>query len=627
LGSFDLSFFEELKRRNVFRVAIAYAVISWLLLQVGDTLAPALHLPDWINTALAFFLVLGFPLAIFFAWAFELTPEGVKREREVDRSQSIIHDTGRKLDFTIIILLALALGYFAYDKFILSAERDAELVEATTQAVAELAATEPEESTEPDKSVAVLPFAALSSGKDDGYFADGLTEEILNALSQLPELQVTARTSSFFFKDKNIPVPEIAGTLGVKHIVEGSVRRAGERLRVTAQLIRAEDGFHLWSETYDRTMDDVFAVQEEIAESVARALEVVLDDDKRRRMREAGLRDVEAFIAWQKGLEFNARAYDEGNLTGPSAQQAHAYFKKVLDRAPDFAPAFFLHSDYFGRLLFGHRGTEELLSAAELAAAHAALNADLDAAYAAATGPGWRALIDAKRIFFSDDWRGLTDRLNRAFAAESCMPPNWVFEVSPALGLYAGVLPVALRTITCDPLNVRAPGTLVFALMWSGDSEGTLEALKETEKRIEEGGVLAKFMWTPALIVAGRADEALGKMAGLPLIWTAYNRAMLAAADGRLDESRMMLDELGSPNQDFLIAREAWTGGREAANRVASEIDSAPGGPAHLVNVVLVCYCGAPFDLEATPNFAARLQEANIPWPPPSPVNFPAKDW
>ena len=374
-------------------------------------------------------------------------------------------------------------------------------------------------------------------------------------------------------------------------------------------------------------MDDVLAVQEDIAESVAQTLEVVLDDSKRQRMREAGLRDVEAFIAWQKGLELNAKAYDEGNLTGPSAQQAHAYFKDVLDRAPDFAPAFFLHSDYFGRLLFGHRGTGELLPAAELAAAHAALTADLDAAYAAATDPGWRALIVAKRIFFSDDWRGLTDRLNRAFAAESCMPPNWVFEVSPALGLSEGVLPVALRTIACDPLNVRAPGTLVFALFWSGDSDGTLETLKKTEERLGEGGALARFMWTPALIVAGRADEALGKMSGLPLIWTSYNRAMLAAAGGRLDESRLIFGELGSPNQDFLIARQAWTGDREAANRVSAQIDSAPGGPAHLANIVLVCFCGAPFDLDATPNFAARLQEANIPWPPPSPIDFPAKDW
>jgi TolB-like protein len=607
------SVWRELKRRNVVRVAVAYAIVSWLILQLTDVLMPLLSLPEWVGGFVFLLLVIGFLLALFFSWAYELTPEGVKKEKDIDHSQSITHVTGRKLDFVIIGLLTVTLGYFAYDKFVLDPGRDAADDKIITTPVL--------------KSIAVLPFVPLSSGEDDSYFADGLTEEILNALTQLPELQVTARTSSFFFKDKNIPVPEIAGTLGVKHIVEGSVRRAGERLRVTAQLIRAEDGFHLWSETYDRTLDDVLAVQEDIAESVAQALEVVLDDSKRQRMREAGLRDVEAYIAWQKGLELNAKAYDEGSLTGPSAQQAHAYFKEVLDRAPNFAPAFFLHSDYFGRLLFGHRGTGELLPAAELAAAHAALTADLDAAYAAATDPGWRALIVAKRIFFSDDWRGLTDRLNRAFAAESCMPPNWVFEVSPALGLSEGVLPVALRTIACDPLNVRAPGTLVFALFWSGDSEGTLETLEETEERLGEGGVLARFMWTPALIVAGRADEALGKMSGLPLIWTSYNRAMLAAAGGRLDESRLIFGELGSPNQDFLIARQAWTGDREAANRVSAEIDSAPGGPAHLANIVLVCFCGAPFDLEATPNFAARLQEANIPWPPPSPIDFPAKDW
>ncbi len=157
------------------------------------------------------------------------------------------------------------------------------------------------------KSLAVLPFVAMSSGADDEYFADGLTEEILNSLAQLPELLITARTSSFHFKGQDIPVQEIAATLGVQHIVEGSVRRSGERLRVTAQLVRAADGFHIWSENYDSTSEDTIQVQEDIAEKIAEAMNVVMDDDKREAMRKAGLRNVEAFINYQKAMELYGR--------------------------------------------------------------------------------------------------------------------------------------------------------------------------------------------------------------------------------------------------------------------------------------------------------------------------------
>ena len=224
---------------------------------------------------------------LIFAWAFELTPEGIKLEKEVDRDDSITSQTGRKLDRTIIVVLALALAWFAWDKFASAPESG-----PVTAMVNETAVQAPETETnaEPsNKSVAVLPFVAMSSGPDDEYFADGLTEEILNSLAQLPELLVTARTSAFSFKGQDLPIDDIAAKLGVRHVVEGSVRRSGDRLRVTAQLIRADDGFHLWSENYDSTSDDAIAVQENIAERIATALNVVLDDEKRDAMRRAGI--------------------------------------------------------------------------------------------------------------------------------------------------------------------------------------------------------------------------------------------------------------------------------------------------------------------------------------------------
>ena len=214
-----MGLFTELRRRNVFRVAIAYAVIAWVLAQVADVAFDNFGAPDWVPKSVLFVLLLGFPLAVFFAWAFEITPEGVKKEKDVDRSSSITNQTGRKLNFLIIGVLVIAVGFLLVERFVLQEVQPVSEGSATLAESSEVVAT--------DKSVAVLPFVAMSSGPDDEYFADGLTEEILNSLAQLPELLVTARTSAFSFKGQDVPIPEVALKLGVAHVVEGSVRRAG----------------------------------------------------------------------------------------------------------------------------------------------------------------------------------------------------------------------------------------------------------------------------------------------------------------------------------------------------------------------------------------------------------------
>ncbi len=270
-----MSFIKELKRRNVIRVAIAYAVAAWLLIEFSATTFPMLRLPEWTATFVTVLVMIGFPLALIFAWAFELTPEGLKREHEVDRSESITHLTGRKLDFIIMAVMVLALGYFAFDKFVLDPSRDAELVQTTTEAVIEQAAETGKAETA-DKSIAVLAFADLSPEGDQEYFSDGISEELLNLLAQLPGLRVAARTSSFQFKGQNEDIAKIADALNVAHILEGSVRKSGTTLRITAQLIKADDGFHLWSHSYDRELDDIFAVQEEIAGAIIEALKLKL---------------------------------------------------------------------------------------------------------------------------------------------------------------------------------------------------------------------------------------------------------------------------------------------------------------------------------------------------------------
>jgi TolB-like protein/Flp pilus assembly protein TadD len=266
-----MSFFAELKRRNVVRVGVAYVVIGWALAQVAELAFDAFGSPDWVLKSFLFVLLLGLPLALFFAWAFEMTPEGVKREKDVDRSQSITTQTGRKLDFIIIAVLAIGIGLLLADRFMSGEQSDPVDSVASTSAAGVSADTE---IVATGQSIAVLPFVNMSDDKD--YFADGLSEELLNLLAKIPDLKVAGRTSSFVFKNQTEDLRAIGEALGVATVLEGSVRRSGDRLRITAQLIKVDDGFHLWSETYDRQMADIFDIQDDVANAIVQALRLQL---------------------------------------------------------------------------------------------------------------------------------------------------------------------------------------------------------------------------------------------------------------------------------------------------------------------------------------------------------------
>jgi TolB-like protein/Tfp pilus assembly protein PilF len=256
-------FFAELKRRNVAKVALVYVIAGWLTMQVVDVMFPALRLPDWLTSATAAFLIIGFPFALIFAWAFELTPEGIKREKDVDRSESITPQTGQKLNHTAVIILTIAVAFLLVDKFVLDQD--------TAQSDPPVAAA-PEEKP----SIAVLPFVNMSDDRENEYFSDGLAEELLNLLAKIPQLHVAGRTSSFKFKGTNEDLRVIGQALNVRHVLEGSVRKSGVRLRITAQLIDTDNGYHLWSDTYDRDLTDIFAIQDEIAGHVVEELKAHL---------------------------------------------------------------------------------------------------------------------------------------------------------------------------------------------------------------------------------------------------------------------------------------------------------------------------------------------------------------
>ena len=263
-----MNLFEELKRRNVFRVVLAYLVLGWLVLQVADVLVDALELPVVWSKAVIALLLIGFIPAVVFSWVYELTPEGLKRESEIAPEKSITGHTAKKLNYTIVFLLLVAISLFVYDRFIMGAGN----VPAEPAPRGELTAAPGEERP----SVAVLAFENMSADTDNEYFADGISEEILNLLAGVKGMSVASRTSAFAFKGKELPIPEIAAALKVRYVLEGSVRKAGEQIRVTAQLIDADTDRHLWSETYDRALRDVFTIQDEIAAAIGGALQVEL---------------------------------------------------------------------------------------------------------------------------------------------------------------------------------------------------------------------------------------------------------------------------------------------------------------------------------------------------------------
>jgi adenylate cyclase len=621
-----LSFFEELKRRNVFRVGVAYVISAWVLLQFSDLVLENIQAPEWVMKVFMLALAIGFPLAVFFAWVFEMTPEGIKKEKDVDRSQSIAPKTGRKLDRSIIVVLLVALTWFAWDRFGAAPEVDAPSQVATTTIV-----EKPVKESTVEKSVAVLPFVAMSSGPDDEYFADGLTEEILNSLAQLPELLVTARTSSFHFKGQEIPVQEIATTLGVKHIVEGSVRKSGQRLRVTAQLIRAEDGFHLWSENYDSDSEDTIAVQEDIAEKIAQAMDVVMNDEKRKTMRLVGLRDVEAFIAYQKGREAFSRGHGEADQIS-TLLQANKFFEEVIERVPEFTPAYIGHSDLYFHILLADAAKQVLPNLTEDMRANAYQNAEKDmstaASYARTTTE--RNNIEFDLAFLSGNWRGMTGRLQQVLNGKGCEEPNWFSAVVTVSSYIEDALPRIREFRVCDPLTSSNWYSEVRSLLAAGDVSGALDTARQGDA-IAPGNWLT-IVYVMALVANGQFDEAQNLVADRVqnVDDALLLENLLAAARGDRElladkmEQAKYFDEV---NGLWALLIHAWAGDQQFNNALAAEIDAHPAGPMALTLATRWCSCGAPWDISATPNFAAIVEEARLPWPPATIVSLPLKDW
>jgi adenylate cyclase len=322
-----MSLFQELKRRNVIRVGVLYLVAAWLLLQLTDVLSSLLPVPESAGPIVVMLLVLGFFPVLIFSWVYDMSPDGLRREDEIDRTLSARPDAGKKIDTLIVVLLVLAIGGLVADRLV-----------PTTPVDADIAAVEPGDAPLPvddvteARSIAVLPFLDLSEDQDQQYFADGLSDELLNLLVRVDDLRVASRTSSFAYRNSTLSIPEISKALHVGYILGGSVRKDGDRIRITAQFTEAGTDRHLWSDNFDRKLDDIFAIQDEIANAILTALASEFGAGSEKAVTvEAATQNLDAYELYLRARELFIKR--------ERLVESISLYRKAVELDPDFARA------------------------------------------------------------------------------------------------------------------------------------------------------------------------------------------------------------------------------------------------------------------------------------------------
>ena len=538
-----MSLFDELKRRNVIRMAGLYLVGAWLLVQVAGTVLPMFGAPDWLPRSIVILVAIGFVPALIFSWVFELTPQGLKRDEDVRPEESIAPQTARRMNRTIVAVLVLALGYFAIDKFVLAPRRAAAPNDSPSAAGA--------------KSIAVLPFVNMSSDKEQDYFSDGLSEELLNQLAQIPQLRVIARTSSFSFKGKEVDVATIAKALNVANVLEGSVRKSANTLRITAQLVRASDSSHLWSQTYDRDLTDVFKVQDEIAGDVVAALKVKLLPSQQ----PTNLQRTSNTEAYEQVL-IGKEARKHGGYE--AFQRALVAFRRATDLDPNYANA------YAGLAQAQAFAADFSATPAERAAEvkKAFANADKAIALAPDLAAGYwvRGLL---RHRLGWDWKGAQADFEKAAA----LNPNDVetFNYSQALffsGHQGEALAMDRKATTLDPLSPEAWNVLGWHHAFVGQYA---EARKALERALE---LSPDTQWAPFLLgymelKEGNTDRAADYFRRAPAAFARTGLAMVEYSRGHERESQQLMAELKEKYAvgfAYQIAQAyAWRGDKDGA--------------------------------------------------------------
>ena len=430
----------ELRRRNVFRMAVLYAVAAWLIMQVAEVIIGLANLPEWIGPTILGVLAVGFPIALIFSWFYELTPEGISLEKDVKPGDSTTHVTGRRMDFIVISMLAAAVILFAYDKWWISPP--------------------------PEKSIAVLAFENMSGDPEQEYFSDGISEELLNVLAQIPELTVISRSSAFSFKGQDISIRKVAKQLNVAHVLEGSVRKMGNRVRITAQLIEARSDSHVWSETYDRKLDDIFAIQDEISAAIVGALKEKLGLQVEAVPRVIAAANSEAHEAYLRGR------YLMVQRTRAGIEGAVREFNIAIALDPDYALA---HAELAIATLFLRDLTDSEATARATPHAERAMALDPTLAEAHAA-TGWL-------LWFQSNLN-LEEILTHFRQAIQINPNyaivyNWMAIFFNELGHYAEGFAAIETAVRLDPLSIPTRQNYIIQLTLRNRLE---EADREIEK-------------------------------------------------------------------------------------------------------------------------------------------------
>ena len=558
------SIWGELKRRNVVKVAVAYAIVGWLLVQVADTFFPALRLPEWTVTFVAGLVILGLPLALILSWAYELTPDGVERTKSVPLSESIAKITGRKLDFVIIGLMAAGIAFLVVDNYVLDsggafagADVDPGSLDATSDeppsTVAEPtpAIADEEQREVLPNSVAVLPFENVSPNPDDAYFAIGIHEEILNQLAKLSALNVIARTSMRQYANTEKSIPEIAEELNVETVMEGSVRYAGGLVRITAQLNDGITGTHLWSETYTRDFEDIFAIESDVAMNIANALEAEFSPAEQRLIEERPTNSFAAYALYLRVLSIR-RGAQEGGLAAIS----------LLDDAialdPDFALAYALKASI---------RTASFVNSVDSRSADASERATLEleirdlVAKALALDPNATRAHEVLGQLALYNWRW-TDAL-QAYERGNTVGGNasWL---NAYMGRREEAIRIGQRRVELDPVSGGAHRILGIAMSLLREHEAAADALRRSEALAPANPLTRVYIGfsevglqnpVGALAELQLAEQLMGEsrvLSLLPEIAQAY------AIIGRDDDARRLFDEVSAVAVDREIGAGTW---------------------------------------------------------------------
>jgi adenylate cyclase len=500
-----MSFFAELKRRNVFRVAIAYVVVGWIVLQVSDVVLNNIDPPAWVFRVIMLLVAIGFPLILVFAWAFELTPEGLKREKPAE-----------------------------------------DIAQAEDEA-APVADSFVEQKLPATASVAVLPFVNMSGNTENEYFSDGLSEELLNMLAKVSSLKVAARTSSFHFKGHTGDIAKVAQRLGVSSVLEGSVRQSGARVRITTQLINAKDGYHLWSETYDRELDDIFAVQDEIASSVVKALKVKLLGEDSSKIGTGGTTNPEAYKAFLKGLHYRNRGSDEAAVNSAVAAYRHA-----IELDPGYANAYASLADALDQLARNNfADLDQVVSQAEDAANKAIeLAPDLADGYQVLANITFAYRLDKEAAQKAIDKAMELDPGNVGVQIEYS-------HICMNTGDIESALKAARTAQELDPISTSANQALGHALYFSRHYEEAISVCRHTLEldphypRPRYGIAMSQFM-------LGDVKSASVEVAMEPLDWMRFSGlAILEQKLGNIEDANAAMDLLLAGYRDNGLYQQA----------------------------------------------------------------------